>query len=447
MTASARRRRIVIMGAAGRDFHNFNVVFRNNIGVEVVAFTAAQIPGIANRLYPQELAGALYPNGIPIVDERSLAALCREMLVDEVVFAYSDVTHDFVMETASIALAAGADFTLLGPNQTMIQPTKPTIAVCASRTGVGKSQTTRWLAARLRERGLRPIVIRHPMPYGDLAQQAVQRFESLSDLDAADCTIEEREEYEPHIVAGSIVYAGVDYESILKRAEAEADIILWDGGNNDFSFIRPDLSIALTDPLRAQDAGTHHPGEAVMRMADIIVIAKSNSASPEQIAAAHADAARLAPLADVVQVGSMISLDDPEAVRGKRVLVVEDGPTTTHGGMSSGAGLAAAKAAGVSEILDPRPYAVGAMADVYVAYPHLGPVLPALGYSAAQRRDLGATLDASPADVIIAGTPIDLAHVAHTTKPVVRARYSLDDFSDPSLGHIIDAMLSARGLV
>ncbi len=446
MTPSKPRRRIVIVGAAGRDFHNFNVAFRDDPAMDVVAFTAAQIPGIANRRYPPELAGPLYPGGVPILDERDLAKVCRAQRIDEVVFAYSDVTHDFVMQMASVALAAGADFSLLGPNRTMLRAGKPVIAICATRTGVGKSQTTRWLAAHLRARGLRPVVIRHPMPYGDLARQAVQRFARLQDLDDADCTIEEREEYEPHVAAGNVVFAGVDYARILAQAEDEADVILWDGGNNDFSFIRPDLALALTDPLRARDAGTHHPGEAVLRMADIVVIAKANAATSAQIAAARADADRLAPTARIVEVGSAVTLDDAEAVRGKRVVVVEDGPTTTHGGMPSGAGLVAAKAGGAAEIVDPRPYAIGALAAAFKAFPHLGPVLPALGYSAQQRADLSATLDACPVDVIIAGTPIDLAHVAHANKPVVRARYALDDFSHPSLAASIDALLRERGL-
>lgn len=439
-------RRIIIAGAAGRDFHNFNVAYRDDPDVEVVAFTAAQIPGIAGRCYPQSLAGKRYPEGIPILDEAQLGVLVVELNASEIVFAYSDVSHDFVMQTASVSLAAGADFSLLGPNRTMLQSKIPCIAICAARTGVGKSQTTRWLAGRLTESGYRVAVIRHPMPYGDLERQATQRFQSLADLDAAECTIEEREEYEPHIAAGFVVFAGVDYAAILDAAEAEADILLWDGGNNDFSFIRPDISIALTDPLRPDDASRHHPGDAVMRMADIVVVAKANSATAGQIAAAEKDARALAPRAAIVRVGSKVSLDDPEAVRGKRVLVVEDGPTTTHGGMPSGAGLIAAAAAGVEEIIDPRPFAIRSLADVYEKYAHLGPVLPALGYSDAQRRDLSATLDASDADVVIAGTPIDLSHAAKTRKPVVRARYELDDFDDDALANAIISALAERGI-
>lgn len=446
MPPDAERRRIVIVGAAGRDFHNFNVAYRKDPTAEVVAFTGAQIPGIAGRRYPAELAGPLYPDGVPIVDEACLADLCRDENVDEVVFAYSDVSNDFVMEMASTVLAAGADFSLLGPDRTMLQPGRFAIAVAAARTGVGKSQTTRWIAARLRDRGLRPAILRHPMPYGDLARQAVQVFATLADLDAADCTIEEREEYEPHIEAGHAVYAGVDYERILRQAEQDCDVILWDGGNNDFPFIRADVTLALLDPLRAGASRTHHPGETVVRMADIVVVAKANAATADQRAAARAEAARLAPHAPVVEVASRVTLEDAAAARGKRVLVVEDGPTVTHGGMPSGAGLAAALAAGVAEIVDPRPYAVGSIKAAFQAYPHLGPVLPALGYSAAQRADLSATIEACPADVVIVGTPIDLRHVATTSKPLLRARYALDDCMTPSLGAVLDERLAAAGL-
>lgn len=447
MSAIASRMRIAVVGAAGRDYHNFNMAYRHDPTVEVVAFTGAQIPGIADRRYPAELAGPLYPKGIPIVDERRLAALCRDERLDRIVFAYSDVSHGFVMEIASIALAAGADFAMLGPNRTMLQSSRYTIAVCAARTGVGKSQTTRWIAGRLRGQGLKAAIIRHPMPYGDLARQAVQAFTSLADLDAAQCTIEEREEYEPHIEAGHAVYAGVDFERVLRLAEADADVVLWDGGNNDFPFIRPDLMIALLDPLRAGDSSTHHPGETVVRMADIAVIAKANAASPEQLSVARAEAARLAPAAPVVEVASAVVLERPEEARGKRVLVVEDGPTTTHGGMRSGAGLAAAQAAGVAEVVDPRPFAVGQIAQAFRDYPHLGPVLPALGYSPAQRADLSATLEACPADVVIVGTPIDLGHIAATSKPMLRARYSLDDCRSPPLGPLLDERLIAAGVL
>lgn len=447
MSEPIPKRRVVIVGAAGRDFHNFNMAFRRDPSVEVVAFTGAQIPGITKRSYPKELAGPNYPDGIPIVDERELDKLCADEQIDQVVFAYSDVSHSFVMDIAARALAGGADFAILGPKQTMLQSSRFTISVCAARTGVGKSQTTRWIANRLKDLGLKASIIRHPMPYGDLQRQAVQTFRRLEDLDTANCTLEEREEYEPHLEAGHAVYAGVDFERILRQAEIDTDVILWDGGNNDFSFLRPDLAIALVDPFRAADSSTHHPGETVVRMADIVAIAKANAASPEAVEAARLEAVRLAPHATILKIGSKVRLDDPNAVKGRRVVVVEDGPTTTHGGMPYGAGFVAAKAAGVSEIIDPRPYAQGTFAATYDAYPHLGPIVPALGYSAQQRADLASTLEACPADLIICGTPIDLARLAHTSKPVVRARYDLDDFSKPSLTQAIDAALPKNGLI
>ncbi|MBM3524962.1 MAG: GTPase, partial [Alphaproteobacteria bacterium] len=346
MVSKRPARRVVIMGAAGRDFHNFNVAFRDDPGTEVVAFTAAQIPGIAGRRYPSALAGTRYPDGIEIVPEDDLAALCRERAVDEVVFAYSDVRHDFVMHKASIALAAGADFSLLGPRRTMLAAKVPVISVCAVRTGVGKSQTTRFLSKLLKANGYSTAVIRHPMPYGDLERQAVQRFVTMADLDAADCTIEEREEYEPHVATGNVVYAGVDYARIRDRAEAEADIILWDGGNNDFPFLKPDLQIVLVDPLRAGHETTHHPGEAVLRMADIVVVAKTNSAAEADIGTVSDTAREIAPGAVIVRARSTVTLPDPARVRGKRVIVVDDGPTITHGGMAYGAGYIAALEAG-----------------------------------------------------------------------------------------------------
>ena len=446
MDRSTKVKRVVIMGAAGRDFHNFNVVYRDAPSHEVVAFTAAQIPGISDRRYPQSLAGPRYPNGIVIRDERELADICREAQVDEVVFAYSDVEHAYVMHKASVALAAGADFTLLGPRSTMLASRLPVIAVCAVRTGVGKSQVTRWLARCLRERGMRPAVLRHPMPYGDLRRQAVQRFATGADLDVAQCTIEEREEYEPHIAAGGVVYAGVDYAAILARAEAESDIVLWDGGNNDFPFVRPDLMIALVDPLRAGHETTHHPGEAVLRMADIVVVAKSNSAAEADIHRVTEASHALAPGAQVVRGQSVVTLDDATAIAGKRVLVVDDGPTLTHGGMAYGAGYIAAVRAGAGEIVDPRGSSVGEIAQVLHAYPHIGKVLPAMGYSRQQLDDLAATINASNAEVVVAGTPTDLEHVIRLDKPVVRARYEYAEGHEPGLGALVDEFLRRRGL-
>ncbi|MEX2454190.1 MAG: cyclic 2,3-diphosphoglycerate synthase [Rhodospirillaceae bacterium] len=443
----SRRRRVVIMGAAGRDFHNFNVVYRHNDAHEVVAFTGAQIPGIAGRRYPPELAGALYPEGIPIVPEEGLAELCRTGGVDEVVFAYSDVRHETVMHKASIALAAGADFTLLGPARTALESRVPVIAVCAVRTGVGKSQTTRWLSALLRREGLRAAVMRHPMPYGDLAKQAVQHFTTMQDLDDADCTVEEREEYEPHIAAGNAVFAGVDYARLLEMAEAGCDVVLWDGGNNDFSFIRPDLHVVLVDPLRPDSATTHHPGEAVLRMADIVVIAKSNSAGPDGIRKAADIAAALAPGAAIVRAASHVTLDEPHAIRGRRVLVVEDGPTITHGGMAYGAGHVAALEGGAREIVDPRPFAVGRIAEMYREYPHIGRVLPAMGYSAPELADLGATINASGADAVVTGTPSDLSHLLALDIPIVRARYEFAETEEPGLGGLVRDFLRAKSLI
>lgn len=440
-------RRCILMGAAGRDFHNFNVALRDNPAYDVVAFTAAQIPGIAGRRYPPELAGPRYPDGIPIVAEDALEALCRERDIHEVVFAYSDVPHAAVMHAASRALAEGADFVLLGPRQTMIQSALPVIAISALRTGCGKSQTGRWLSTRLRGQGLRVAVVRHPMPYGDLVRQAVQRFAGRADLESADCTIEEREEYEPHIAAGSVVFAGVDYVRILSAAEPEADVILWEGGNNDFPFIRPDLHIVLADALRPGQETTHHPGETVLRMADVLVIAKSDVAPEDDVSRVAAALAAVNPDAPVVRAASPVRLDDPGRVSGRRVLVVEDGPTITHGGMAYGAGLVAAHAAGASEIVDPRAAAVPEIAAVYARYPHIGPVLPAVGYGAAQVDALRRTLAASDADVVVAATPIDLAALVEIDTPIVRARYDFADGTAPSLGDLVDDFLAGIGLV
>lgn len=446
MSSTSKPRRVVIMGAAGRDFHNFNVVYRDNPDYQVVAFTAAQIPGIADRRYPAVLAGSAYSDGIPILAEDDLPEIvCREN-VDEVVFAYSDVEHAYVMHKASIALAAGADFSLLGPKRTTLTSKLPVISVCAVRTGVGKSQTTRWLSQLLQANGVKAAAIRHPMPYGDLEKQAVQRFVAMQDLDEADCTIEEREEYEPHIAAGNIVYAGVDYGKILARAEEEAQVILWDGGNNDFSFYKPDLQIVLVDPLRAGHETTHHPGETVLRMADIVVIAKTNSAAEVDIQRVADTARKLAPEATIVRAASEVRLDDPSAVTGKRVIVVDDGPTITHGGMGYGAGYVAAIQGGAGEIVDAQTFAVGGIARVYQKYPHMGKVLPAMGYSEKELVDLAATINASDADVVVAGTPMDLSHLIKLDKPLVRARYDFKEVGTPSLGKLVLDFLQFRGL-
>ena len=438
--------RVLIMGAAGRDFHNFNRVYRDNPDYEVVAFTATQIPDIAGRRYPPALAGARYPQGIPIVDETQLESLCKREKIDCVVFAYSDVTHARVMHKASIALATGADFMLLGPERTMLATKLPVIAISAVRTGCGKSQTARWLSRFLKERGLRVAVIRHPMPYGDLERQAVQRFATGADLDAAECTVEEREEYEPHLRLGNVVFSGVDYGAILARAETEADVILWEGGNNDFPFIRPDLHLVLVDPLRPDHGTTHHPGEAVLRMADIVVVMKTNSAPEEGVRYVTDNARLINPQATLVYAASPVLLDDPEAVRGKRVLVIEDGPTITHGGMAYGAGFVAAQQAEAAEIIDPRHTAADAIAALYAQYPHIGPVLPAVGYNPAQLRALRDTINAAEVDVVIMATPCDLSKLIKVEKPVVRARYEFVEAGELKLGKLIEVFLQKSGL-
>jgi predicted GTPase len=440
-SSESSRWRVVILGAAGRDFHNFNVVYRENPTADVVAFTAAQIPGIVGRRYPPELAGSLYPAGIPIIDESELDALCRDRQIDEVVFAYSDLSHEQVMHLGSRALAAGADFTLLGPRRTMLTASLPVIAVTAVRTGCGKSAVARWISRRLREAGWRVAVLRHPMPYGDLLRERVQRFASLADLDTAQCTVEEREEYEPHIALGNLVFAGVDYAAILEAAEREADLIVWDGGNNDFPFIRPDLHIAIADALRPRQIATHHPGETVARMADVLVVNKVDTARPEDVEIAIQGLRTVNPTAPILRAASPVRLDDPSAVKGQRVLVVEDGPTITHGGMPYGAGYVAALAAGAAEIVDPRPSAAPEIADVLHAYPHIGAVLPALGYGPAQLRALAATIRASAADVVVSATPIDLARVVPIDKTVVRARYGYAELGEPALSAFIDIFL------
>jgi predicted GTPase len=430
----------VILGAAGRDFHNFNVVYRNDAASTVVAFTAAQIAGIAGRRYPPELAGPLYPEGIPILDESGLSGLILSEGVDQVVFAYSDVSHQHVMHLASRVLAAGADFALLGPKATQLRARVPVIAVSAVRTGCGKSQTSRYLARLLKQRGLRVAVIRHPMPYGNLKEQAVQRFSRIEELAAARCTVEEREEYEPHLAIGHTVYAGVDYGRILALAEAENDLILWEGGNNDFPFYRPDWHIVLVDPLRPGHETAYHPGEATLRMADTVVIVKTDSAETAVVEQVIASVRRLNPSAEIIRAASPARLDDPAAVTGRRVVVVEDGPTVTHGGMPFGAGWLAARLAG-AEIVDPRPWAAPEIAAAYARYPHLGEVLPALGYSEAQLDDLCATLNAVPADLVVSASPIDLCRLVTPNKPVMRARYEFAEAESPGLAGRLDAFL------
>jgi len=436
------RRRILILGAAGRDFHNFNVAYRDDPACEVVAFTAAQIPGIAGRRYPASLAGPLYPQGIPIVPEEQFEARVSADGVDLVVLAYSDLAHVEVMHRASRALAAGADFALLGPRSTMLRARVPAIAVTAVRTGAGKSPLARWLAARLRARGLRVAVLRHPMPYGDLERQAAQRFATRADLDAARCTLEEREEYEPHLAAGGIVYSGVDTARVLALAERESDVILWDGGNNDFPFVRPDLHIVLVDPLRAGDEAAYHPGETCLRMADAVVVSKVDSASPEAVAAVTRSARAANPRAPVLRAALEIRLDDPGAVRGKRVLVIEDGPTVTHGGMPYGAGYLAATRAGAAAIVDPRAAAAPTILEILQRFPHLGNVLPAMGYSPAQLAALARSIEAAGADVVVAATPVDLAALLKLTKPIVRARYEFVDLDAPGLAGVVDNFLT-----
>jgi predicted GTPase len=445
MTKKERNTRIIILGAAGRDFHNFNLVYRDDPGSCVIAFTATQIPGIEGRRYPPELAGPLYPDGIPIVAAAELESLCHDQRVERVVFAYSDVPHATVMHLASKALAGGADFVLLGPRRTWLASKLPVIAVSAVRTGCGKSQVARYLSRRLRKQGWRVAVLRHPMPYGDLARQAVQRFATRADLDRADCTVEEREEYEPHIAAGGIVFAGVDYARILEEAEREADLVLWEGGNNDLPFIRPDLHLVLADALRPGQETAYHPGETVLRMADAVIIAKTDAADPADVARVEQAVHRANPKASVLYGASPVRLDDPQAVRGKRALVVEDGPTITHGGMPSGAGLAAARAEGARDIVDPRPFAAPAIARLYERYPHIGPVLPAVGYSADQLEALARTINAAGnaggAEVVVAATPADLAALIPIDMPVVRARYDYAEASEPGLAELLDEFL------
>ncbi len=429
--------RVLIMGAAGRDFHNFNVYFRDNADYNVVAFTATQIPNIEGRRYPSELAGKLYPQGIPIFPETDLVKLIRELQVDQVVFAYSDVSHEYVMHKASAVLAAGADFRLMGGKATMLKSVKPIVAICAVRTGSGKSQTTRRVVSILRNLGHQVVSIRHPMPYGDLVKQAVQRYATFADLDKYECTIEEREEYEPHIDLGAVIYAGVDYERILRQAEQEADMIVWDGGNNDLPFYQPDLHIVVDDPHRPGHDLTYHPGEANLRSANLIVINKIDTANRDDIAIVRRNIKTVNPQAIVVEAASPIFVDDPAAIAGKNVLIIEDGPTLTHGEMKYGAGVIAAQRFGAANIIDPRPYAVGTLAEAYQKYPNTGAVLPAMGYGGQQVADLEATIERTPCDLVLSATPIDLTRVLKVNRPMQRVRYELQEIGQPSLADVL----------
>jgi len=431
------KKRVIIMGAAGRDFHNFNVYFRDNPDYEVLAFTATQIPDIEGRRYPPQLAGKLYPQGIPIVPEDDLERLIREKNVDTVVFAYSDVSNQYVMERSAKVNAAGADFMLLGTSSTMVVSKKPVISITAVRTGAGKSQTTRRVCAILRERGKKLVVIRHPMPYGDLVKQEWQRFETYEDLDRHACTIEEREEYEPHIARGTVVYAGVDYEKILRKAEEEADIVIWDGGNNDFSFYRPDLSIVVVDPHRAGHELLYYPSGVNLRSADIIVINKVDTASWEDIHFVRENVVGANPKAQIIEAASPILVDDPSVIRGKRVLVIEDGPTLTHGGMEYGAGTIAAKRFGAEAIIDPRPYTVDSITETYRHYPKIGKLLPAMGYGEAQMRDLQETVNRVDCEGVVIGTPIDLTRLISFHVPATRVRYELQEIGSPNLTEML----------
>ncbi len=429
--------RTLIMGAAGRDFHNFNVYFRDNADYQVVAFTATQIPNIDGRKYPAELAGKLYPAGIPIYPESDLVSLIKKENIDLVIFAYSDVPHEYVMHKASTVMAAGADFRMMGLRSTQVKSSKPVVSVCAVRTGSGKSQTTRRVSLILRGLGYKVAAIRHPMPYGDLVKQAVQRYETYDDLVKHECTIEEREEYEPHLDNGVIVYAGVDYEAILRQAEKEVDIVLWDGGNNDFPFYVPDLSIVVADPHRPGHEETYHPGETNVRSADVFVINKVDTASADNVLAVRDAISRMNPGALVIEGASPLFVEDPAAIRGKRVLVVEDGPTLTHGEMAYGAGWVAARRFGAAEIVDPRPFAVGSILETYQKYPKTGPILPAMGYGDEMTRDLEKTIDNADVDLVLVGTPIDLNRVIKINKPNQRVRYELQEIGQPTLEDIL----------
>lgn len=435
--------KVIIMGAAGRDFHNFNVYFRNNSNYEVVAFTATQIPDIAGRKYPAELSGSLYPEGIPIYSEEELPNLIREKQIDQVILAYSDLPYQYVMNKASIVLASGADFRLMGPKSTMLKSNLPVVSICAVRTGCGKSQTTRKVSEILKEMGYKIAVIRHPMPYGDLREQIWQRYENYADLDRYNCTIEEREEYEPHLDRGNILYAGVDYQEILTRAEKDVDIIVWDGGNNDLPFYKPDLHIVVTDPHRAGHEMTYYPGEANLRMADVVVMNKIDTADLDKINQLRENIHQLAPEAILIEAASPLTVDHPELIRGKRVLVVEDGPTLTHGEMKYGAGVVAAQKYGAKEIIDPRPYAIGTIKETYTKYPGIGKLLPAMGYGKKQIQELEDTINAVDCDIVIIGTPIDLSRIIKINKKSIRVKYELQEIGRPDLEEVLNQKIKA----
>ncbi|MFN4189424.1 MAG: cyclic 2,3-diphosphoglycerate synthase [Pseudothermotoga sp.] len=442
------RRKVIIMGAAGRDFHNFNTYFRDNEDYEVVAFTATQIPDIEGRVYPSQLAGRLYPNGIPIESETNLVELIKKYDVDEVVLAYSDLPHQYVMEKAALVTSAGADFKLMGPKHTMIRAQKPVVAVCAVRTGCGKSQTTRRVLDILRSKGLKVISIRHPMPYGNLVEQKVQRFATYEDLDRYNCTIEEREEYEPHIDRKSVIYAGVDYQAILNSAESEnPDVILWDGGNNDFPFYKPDLLIVVADPHRPGHEVTYYPGMTNLLMANVVVINKEETADPQGIEIVRRNIEKWNPKAIVIDASSPIFVEDYSAIKGKKVLVVEDGPTLTHGEMKYGAGFVAAKKFGASQIIDPRPFAVGSIVETYKKYSHLDLILPAMGYGEKQIKELEKTINSADADLVIIGTPIDLRRVMKLNKPAVRVKYELQEIGKPDLEDVLSNFVKGLGKI
>jgi predicted GTPase len=443
MSDLSPRHRVIILGAAGRDFHNFLCCYRDDPQTEVVAFTATQIPSIAGRRFPASLAGSAYPDGIPIYPETDLEGLIATLHVDEVVFAYSDIAHQTLMLLAQMVLAAGANFTLLGPHVTMLASTVPVIAVCAVRTGCGKSAVTRRVVALLRQQGHHPVVVRHPMPYGDLEAQRVQRFATLDDLDRHHCTIEEREEYAPHVEQGTVVYAGVDYQAILRAAETEADVLVWDGGNNDLPFIRPDVHLCLVDPHRPGHESLYYPGLANLRLADIVVITKEDTADPEAVRQVKAAVQHHNPRATVIDTAAPLHVSDPTLIAGKRVLVIEDGPTLTHGGMTYGAGSLAAQRWGAAELVDPRPYARGSLAETLRTYPALQRLLPAMGYSAHQMADLEATINATPCDAVIFGTPVDLRRLLTLHVPAVRVSYDIEEIGQPTLAAILP-MLTER---
>jgi predicted GTPase len=434
---SVTTKRVLILGAAGRDFHNFNVVFRDNADYNVVGFTATQIPGIADRRYPRELAGTLYPAGIPIFEEKDLERLVREHVVDAVVFSYSDISHQNLMHLASRVVATGADFWLLGSERTQIKSSAPVVSICAVRTGCGKSPLCRLVTSELRREGWKPVVVRHPMPYGDLAAQAVQRFAVMSDLDQQQCTIEEREEYEPHLREGTVVYAGVDYEKILRQAEKEADIVIWDGGNNDTPFYASDLEIVVVDPHRPGHELAYFPGEVNLRRAGVVVINKVDTAAPQDVETVRRNVRASNPKATVVETACRVAVSAPELVRGRKVLVVEDGPTLTHGEMPYGAGVVAARQCGAAELVDPRPYAVGSIRWTYEHYPHLTSLLPAMGYSAMQRHELEETINRVDCDLVLVATPIDLGHLIKLNKPSLRVTYEVEDVTHPGLAEIL----------